>query len=373
MKLIKKLQECSTIGQADPILTRLNAGPAVKKLVETAIILSNSQDPQQRSHAYSFMESAIKELEDDDEHKEREESPMGMHGHEDGLANKTIGEEEDDEEHRHKMHEEEDERHRKMHEEEDDEEHRKIHEKHDDDEHKMHEEELSNHNQGKRTTGSEQSTDNTEPYPGEGEDTTTGEKPMQDMYGTVNQWNETGGMIVPGLPPAPNGMPPNGAPPPAAPNGGPGLDPNIAQEMGMVMPQPPPLDTNQMMRQMQYTLNDYHKRYISPLNRIVKQQKETLQKQREAIKKLSTQIQETRNASGSMKLDLDHIRENATAKFRETESTAAIPSTFSQFDHLPGVAAVQPVPNIKRHQISTARYEIEEMDRILSSKTSMYN
>ncbi len=136
----KILQECSTIGQADPILTRLNAGPAVKKLVETAIILSNSQDPQQRSHAYSFMESAIKELEDEDDHKEREESPMGMHGHEDGLANKTIGEEEEDDEH-------------KEREEEEDFKDRKMHEKHDEeDEHKVHEEELSNHNQGKRTS-----------------------------------------------------------------------------------------------------------------------------------------------------------------------------------------------------------------------------
>jgi len=49
------------MGQADPILSRLGAGPAVKKLVETALILSNSQDPQQRGHAYSFMESAFKE------------------------------------------------------------------------------------------------------------------------------------------------------------------------------------------------------------------------------------------------------------------------------------------------------------------------
>ncbi len=336
MKLIKKLQECSTIGQADPILTRLNAGPAVKKLVETAIILSNSQDPQQRSHAYSFMESAIKEIENDEDHKKIEEE-MGMHSHEDELHNKKMHEEHEDDEHR------------KMHEEEED----------DDDEHKLHEEELSNHNLGKRTTGSEQSTDNTEPYPGEGKDTASGEKPMQDMDGTINQWNETGGMIVPGLPPTPNGSP--------------GLDPNIAQEMGALMPQPPPLDTNQMMRQMQYTLNDYHKKYVSPLGRIIRNQKETIKKQTEAIKKLSTQIQETRNASGSMKLDLDHMRENATAKFRETESTAAIPSTFTQFDHLPGIAAVQPVPNVKRNQISTARSEIEEMDKILRSKTSMYN
>jgi len=30
------------MGQADPILNKLGAGPAVKKLVETALILSNS-------------------------------------------------------------------------------------------------------------------------------------------------------------------------------------------------------------------------------------------------------------------------------------------------------------------------------------------
>ena len=155
--------------QADPILNKLGAGPAVKKLVETALILSNSKDPQQRNHAYSFMESAIKELEDDEHDagaKVREEG-IGMHGNEDKLNNK-------------------------------------IHEEEDDDEHKIHEEELSNHNTGSRDEGSEQSSDNTEPYSGEGKDTTNGEKPMQDMDGTTNQWNETGGM------PQPGGMPPNG-------------------------------------------------------------------------------------------------------------------------------------------------------------------
>ena len=64
MNLLKRLQECATIGQSDPILTKLNAGPAVKKLVETAIMLSASPDEQQRNHAYSFMKSAIKELQE---------------------------------------------------------------------------------------------------------------------------------------------------------------------------------------------------------------------------------------------------------------------------------------------------------------------
>jgi len=61
--LIKQLKECTTLGQADPILAQLNAGPAVKKLVETSIILSTSPDEQQRNHAFSFMKSAIQELE----------------------------------------------------------------------------------------------------------------------------------------------------------------------------------------------------------------------------------------------------------------------------------------------------------------------
>lgn len=60
--LINKLQECTSMAQADPILTQLNVGPAVKKLIETAIILSSSPDQQQRNHSYSFMESALQEI-----------------------------------------------------------------------------------------------------------------------------------------------------------------------------------------------------------------------------------------------------------------------------------------------------------------------
>jgi len=192
------------MGQADPILTRLGASTTAKKCIETAIGLSNSKDPQQRNLAYSFMETAIKELEDDEEkkiHEEEEdddektrEEKMGMHGDKDGLSNHKIGEEEDDR------------GEKRLHEERDDE----------NKDHKIHEEELSNHNQGQRTTGSEQSTENTEPYRGEGKDTTNGEKPMQDMDDTVNQWSETnGGMIMPGMPPTPEmGGMPTGAPPP---------------------------------------------------------------------------------------------------------------------------------------------------------------
>ncbi len=226
------------MGQADPILTKLGAGPAVKKLVETALALSSSQDPQQRNHAYSFMESAIRELEDVD--NRGADAGLGPVV-DDGIAAPKLSEEEDG---KHdavaKVFEEE---------EKDDK----------DDEHKIHEEVLDNHNNGPREDGSEQSTENTAPYAGEGVDTTNGEKPMQDMDDTVNQWSETNGMIVPGLPPNPEmmgapgmgGAPNMGAPPGM---GSPELDPNIAQEMGAQMPPMPQLNDNQMMRQMQYTL-----------------------------------------------------------------------------------------------------------------------
>ena len=356
MKLIKKLQECATMGQADPILTKLNAGPAVKKLVETALVLSNSQDPQQRNHAYSFMESAIKELEDDEKLKEEE---MGMHGNEDGLNNHKIGEQEDDDE---------EDKERETHEE---------NEK--DKEHKIHEEELSNNNQGGRTSGSEQSTDNTEPYPGEGKDTTTGEKPMQDMDGAVNQWNETGGM-PPGVPPGvPPGMQPGMNGLGEMPNGGgmivPGLAPDIAQEMGLGMPQPPPMDTNQMMRQIQYTvqnvIKDYDKRVVTPMMQHIKNQRETLLKQKDVMKKLAREIQETKTNSGSLKLDLDSIKKNSSAHFRETVPTI---QNFTSTENNNARNIVQPIPNQQRFKVEAARSEIEQMDKILNSnKNPIYN
>ena len=152
------------MGQADPILTRLGAGPAVKKLVETALALSNSQDPQQRNHAYSFMESAIKELEDEDGRGNLADRGLGpdvddgssahkLHEEdEDERRERRMHEEEDEDKHRdRKLHEEEDDkpRERKMHEEEEDDDKRKrMHEEKDEkDDHKLHEEELANHNQ----------------------------------------------------------------------------------------------------------------------------------------------------------------------------------------------------------------------------------
>ncbi len=357
------------MGQADPILTRLGAGPAVKKLVETALALSSSQDPQQRNHAYSFMESAIKELEDGVDN--RDADPGLGPTVDDGISAPKLSEEED----KHDVD--------KIHEEEKDD---------DKNEHKIHEEELSNHNQGGRTDGSEQSTDNTAPYPGEGIDTTNGEKPMQDMDNTVNQWSETNGMPPNGMPSS-GGMPPSGGMPsgmgemPNGNNGGigqgmivPGLAPDIAQEMGQQMPPMPQLNNNQMMRQMQYTNNatmkNFYNKVIIPLNNrlnaSIKQnqlQRETINEQKNAIKQLSMDIRETKASSGELKLDLDTMRNNASAKFRETEP---MPQGFMA-DNNPMVTGIQPLPNYQRAKVAVARSEIEQMDKMLNSnKNPMY-
>ena len=351
MKLLRKLQECSTIGQADPILTKLGAGPAVKKLVETAIILNNSQDPQQRNHAYSFMESAIRELEGGTDGTAPNE--MGKFGNEDGLNNNQISEQKEDD---------------------DDIEHKLVHEQEDDDnEHKVKEEVLDNNNNGPREDGSEQSTHNVEPYPPTADDSTNGEKPMQDMDGTINQWNETGGMP----PGAGMGQPPMGGPPQMTqqpPMGNmPGLAPDVANEMGMIMPEIPPFNTNQMMRQMQYTVDsvvkDLYRKQIAPLHRILKHQKEIQSQQKHAITSLSQELRETKAASGTLKLDLDSMRRNASVKFRETQPAGL--ENYATFDK-DGMPGVQPI-NRQQVKLESARSEIEQMDKMLNSKNkSMY-
>jgi len=168
------------------------------------------------------------------------------------------------------------------------------------------------------------------------------------------------------------------------PNGGgmimPGLAPDIAQEMGMGMPAPPPMDTSQMMRQMQYTvkniINDYHKRVTGPmndrLNATIKQHREAIvqltttnKQQKQAIKELSAELRETSATSGSMKLDLDTLRNNASAKFRETEPGVNTPT----FNGMP-MTGIQPAPSIKQDEITLARSQITEMDKILRTKPS---
>lgn len=270
--------------EANSVLKKLHAGPAVRKLVETAITLNNSKDPQQKNNAFGFMESAIKELEDDKD-----------------KINK-INEEEND--------------------------------KDNNNEHKLHEEEISNHTPGSRTEGSEQSTDNKEPYPGEGKDSTSGEKPMQDMDNTKNQFEETdNGMIIPGL------------------------APKNALEMGQDVKMPP-MTTPQLMEQMRYTVN----RMMEPL---IKKQEQTNINLKESVKILSKELQEAKSINGNMQLDLDYMRKHSSATFRETTPSHNEQAGFDKF----GLPSIQPVP-IRQHKLQDARNEIEQMDKLLNNPES---
>ncbi len=68
-----------------------------------------------------------------------------------------------------------------------------------------------------------------------------------------------------------------------------------------------------------------------------------------------------------MKLDLDSIRDNANATFRETVPSATMPTfTGADSQHNSSIA-VQPLPNYQRVKIDIARSEIEQMDKMLNN------
>ena len=134
MTTIRKLQEVSTVSEAEVILRENKAGPAVRRLVETGIALKNHADPNQRQLGATFILDAIREVEeDDDKIKEGNGAVKPMNS-------PSAGEKDLDK--------------------------------------KINEEVLSNHNPNTANAGSDQSSDNTPPYPAEGTDA-----PQNDMEG----------------------------------------------------------------------------------------------------------------------------------------------------------------------------------------------
>lgn len=288
MKYIQKLRECTSIAEADNILSSVHAGPGIRKLVETGVMLKNHPDSQQRQYGQSFINSAIQEL-DDEETPTPAESP--------GL--KTKGD------------------------------------------NFVKEEELAGGDKD-GTAGSEQSSDNTEPYPQVAKDSDNGEKDMEKMSGTENQMKE-------GFPPM-GGMPGGGMP-----GMMPGLEPSVANEMGQGMPQLPPMSTPQMMKQMQYTLEAYHKRFMRPVIRENAQLKE-------AVKVLSRQVRESEAKSGSMKLDIDTVKQNAMARPHQIRET------------MPSIGGPTLVGNGQPNRVTLeqARSDIANMDKTLRGHSTPY-
>lgn len=155
-----------------------------------------------------------------------------------------------------------------------------------------------------------------------------------------NQWQEA-------FPPM-GGQPQMGGYPPMMP----GLDPSVAAEMGRGMPGLPQMNTNQMVRQMQYTVKKMMEAYVIPL-------RENILRHQAAIKSLSEQVQETKNGKSAMTLDMGKIAANATARphIQETESNEML--GFQQ-------------TRIVKPTLEDTRHSMIEMDRLLTNKNQPY-
>ena len=262
----RKLQACRTCEEARPILETLKARPSARKLVETAIQLQQSKDPRQQSYGLDFMQTAIRELEDDENDKTKEANgtahPMDV-----GAGAKDI------------------------------------------------DKKMSEADEITGALDSHQSSDIDMPYKQEGTD-----EPQSDIESmqTASGENQMGG-IKENMAPYPGQMPPPmqqgggmGQPPMPPMNGMPPIAPELMKQMAP--PQIPGVSP-QAMRQMQYTVEANFKRLgvqtINPLIREVK-------KLREANIALDKKIRELESAKGTMTLDIEKVKQNSPVRVRET-------------------------------------------------------
>ena len=263
----KELQACRTCEEARPILETLKARPSARKLVETAIQLKQSKDPRQQSYGLDFMQTAIRELEDDDE--KTKEANGAAHPMDVGAGAKDI------------------------------------------------DKKMSEADEITGSLDSHQSSDIDMPYKQEGTD-----EPQSDIESmqTASGENQMGG-IKENMAPYPGQG--QMAPPPMQQGGGqmppmppmPGMPPIAPELMKQMAPPQIPGVTPQAMRQMQYTVEANFRRLgIQTINPLIREVK----KLREANLALDKKIRELESAKGSMTLDIEKVKANAPARVRET-------------------------------------------------------
>ena len=151
-RLVKRIQECTTIADVDNLGIKLR--PTFRKTLETAIMLKNNPDVNQRNIGMQFMRTCIQEA-------ERGADAITAPTSADGLKTKGDG--------------------------------------------FVQEEELDNHNPESGNKGSEQSSDNVEPYPAEGKDAPNSDIESMQTASGEDQMKE--GFPMPG------GFPPTGIEP----------------------------------------------------------------------------------------------------------------------------------------------------------------
>ena len=281
-----KLQECTTMIQAEPFLR--GASPTFRKTVETAIALSNHANPDQRALGQNFWSSVIQEQ---SVKLDKAEEPTQHHDY--GIKKKGNG--------------------------------------------FIKEETLEGGNKD-GTDGSEQSSDNTEPYPQVADSSEDGQKDMEKMSDTENQMTEN-------FPPMPGMSGPM--------QGMPGMDPNVLKQMAPQMPQMPQMNTPQAVQQMQYTVKEALKHYVGPL-------REQVIKLTKANAFLAKQVREMQTMKTG--LDLHEVKRGTAPGLHET-----LPRTISNAGSMTGQKG-EPRIYEKSYNLESARAEILNMDKMISNQ-----
>lgn len=300
-----KLRNCRSCAEAQPVLETLKVRPSQRKLIETAIQLNQSNDPRQQSHGEDFFITAFREMDDEEEKKHQEQIK-----HQANIGN--VGDDIDSVD-------------------------KKVHE-------------------ADEITGeldSHQSSDIDMPYPKEGTDAPSSDIEGSNTASGEDQMKEgLGGMPTPPQQPmqmnAMGGMPPQPGMPPIAPD--------VMQSMQPKMPPMPQMNSGQMMRQMQYTYDVntkvFFNRYVKPLIRETK-------KLREAYVALDKKMQETQSAAGTMKLDIDKVREHSIVRNHVRETID------NQFGNIP----MPPPLKFSRVELDENREKIRELDKVIEKRT----
>ena len=300
-----KLRACRSCAEAKPIMEAMHMGSSQQQLMDYYYQLRVSKDPRQQAHGENAYATAVRET-DEQNHDKHQEANGGLHrdqGGEADIAGIIDKEKEADE-----------------------------------------------------ITGaldSHQSSDIDMPYPKEGKDTP--ESAIESMQGGSGAGtSQMGAGVSDGLKENMPGM----MPPMQPQNGMPPMAPEVQQAMAPKMPQMPPMNTPQAMRQMQYTVEANNSRLF---NRVINPLIREVKKLREANIALDKKVQETQSNAGSMKLDLDKVRENSVVREHRVRET------------VPGTGIEVPTMTHPRAELENKRYEIAQLDKELQkSKPSIY-
>ena len=290
-----KLKNCRSCAEAKPIMEAMHMGPASQQLMDYYYQLRVSKDPRQQAHGENAFATAIREAEEND-HKTQEDNG-GAHRKPNGGGEADIA--------------------------------------------GIIKDKAQEADEITGPLDSHQSSDIDRPYPKEGDDEQNsaiesmqggGASGTSQMSGISDGLKEN----IPGMMPQP-GMPP--------------MAPEVQQSMAPQMPKMPPMSTPQVMRQMQYTVEQNNKvlysRIINPLVREVK-------KLREANIALDKKIQETQSNAGSMKLDLEKVKENSPVRDHRIQET------------IPGTGIEIPQQRFVNAELENKRFEIARLDKELS-------